>query len=303
MLKVGVIVGGNSSEKEVSLSTGEEMIKNLDKKKYEVIKIEIKTPKELIDKVYEKNIDFALLALHGKFGEDGSAQAILESLNIPYSGSNMVSSSLCMNKDISKKLMIASGINTPNWISIKKHEELKYELLSQIGYPLVVKPASGGSSLGTFIVKNSDEIVDAVLKAFQYDEEVIIEKYIKGDEITCCILKGSLLPIILIKPGSEFFDYKAKYDYMGSEETLVELQNPLYSKVKQLCEASWNLFRCSVYGRIDIIIKDNEPYVLEVNTLPGMTESSLFPKSAAGANISFTELLDIIIETSLKSKS
>jgi D-alanine-D-alanine ligase len=302
MLKIGVIVGGTSSEREISLRTGEEMLKHLDQNKYKLIKIDIKTPRELIDKVCENNIDFALLALHGKFGEDGSAQAILESLSIPYSGSNMLSSCLCMNKDIAKKLMKASGVATPDWINIKKHEELNYELIAQLGYPVIVKPVSGGSSIGTFIVRNSEEIVDAVLKAFQYDDELVIEKYIKGAEITCCILNDELLPVISIKPNSEFFDYEAKYNYQGSEETLLNLDDNLYLKIKQLCDSCWRLFRCSVYGRIDIIVKDNTPYVLEVNTLPGMTETSLFPKSAAGANITFQKLLDIIIESSLKLK-
>lgn len=302
MIKVGVIVGGNSSEREISLKTGEQMLKKLDQNKYRTIEIDIKTPSELIDKVCENSIDFALLALHGKFGEDGSAQAILESLNIPYSGSNMLSSSLCMNKDIAKKLMKACGIATPDWINLKKHEELNYELIAHMGYPVIVKPVSGGSSIGTFIVRSSEEIVDAVLKAFQYDDELIIEKYIKGEEITCCILNGELLPVISIKPNSEFFDYEAKYNREGSKETLLNDDDNLYSKIKQLCYSCWRLFRCSVYGRIDIIVKDNIPYVLEVNTLPGMTETSLFPKSAAGANITFQKLLDIIIESSLKSK-
>ncbi|MCM0647987.1 D-alanine--D-alanine ligase [Clostridium swellfunianum] len=299
-MRVGVITGGTSAEREISIKTGIEMMKNLDKNKYKAIEIQINNRRDLIDKLLKENIDFALIALHGKFGEDGEAQEILESLNIPYSGSGILASSLCMDKDISKRLMKAEGIPTPEWIAIKKHQELNYELINRIGYPVVVKPVNGGSSLGTYIVKNSDDIVDAVLKAFSYDEEIIIEKYIRGREITCSILSGKLLPIIEIKPYSEFFDYRAKYDDKASEEIVIELDEELKCKVGNICRKCWSLFKCSVYGRIDMIIKDNEPYVLEVNTLPGMTKNSLLPKSAKSYGLSFTELLNSIIELSLK---
>lgn len=301
-MKVGVIMGGTSSEKEVSLLTGKEMMDNLNKDKYEIVRIEINSRKELIEKVQKENIDFALLALHGRFGEDGGAQAILEGLGIAYSGCGMVASSLCMDKDISKRLMESEGINTPRWITIKKQQEINYELLDDIGYPLVVKPVNGGSSIGTFIVRNNTEIVDAVLKAFDYDDEIIIEKYIEGTEITCSILEGKLLPTILIKPTAEFFDYRSKYEDEGSEETVIEFEEELKNKIELICNKCWNLFKCQVYGRIDIIVKDNEPYVLEVNTLPGMTKNSLLPKSARAVNISFKELLDIIIKASINTE-
>jgi D-alanine-D-alanine ligase len=301
-MKIGVIMGGNSSERDISLLTGKEMIENLDKNKYEVIKIEINSRKDLIEKVQNEKIDFALLALHGKFGEDGGAQAILEGLNVPYSGSGMASSSLCMDKDITKRLMSTEGINTPRWITIKKHQEIDYNLLVEIGYPVVVKPVSGGSSIGTFIVKNSEQVMDAVLGAFDYDDEIMIEKYINGTEITCCILAGRMLPIVSVKPNSEFFDYKSKYADNGSEESIIVLAPELQNKVEGFCNKCWNLFKCQVYARIDIIIKDNEPFVLEINTLPGMTKNSLFPKVARTINMDFSEFLDEIIELSFKIK-
>jgi D-alanine-D-alanine ligase len=301
-MRVGVIFGGTSAEREVSIKTGKEMIDHLDKNKYEVIEIEINSRKDLVDKLLKENIDFALIALHGKFGEDGCAQAILEGLNIPYSGSGILASSLCMNKDISKRLMAAERTTTPRWITIKKQDEINYDLLEEIGYPLVVKPVSGGSSLGTHIVKNSDAIIDAILNSFTYDEEVMIEKYISGREITCSLLDGKLLPVIEIKPYSEFFDYRAKYEDKASEEIIIELDEDLKNKIDKICNSCWNLFKCSVYGRIDIIVKDNEPFVLEVNTLPGMTKNSLIPKSARSIGMSFSQLLDSIINLSLKIK-
>lgn len=301
-MRVGVIMGGTSSEREVSLLTGKEMIENLDKEKYDIVRIEINSRKELIEKVQEEDIDFALLALHGSFGEDGGAQAILVSLNVPYSGSGMAASSLCMDKDIAKRLMNTEGINTPRWITIKKYQEVNYNMIEKIGYPVVVKPVCGGSSIGTYIVKNSEGLMDAILKAFDYDEEVMIEKYIDGAEITCCILEGKLLPVILIKPNAEFFDYKAKYADKGSEESIIKLESKVQAKVEELCRKCWDLFKCQVYARIDIIIKDDEPFVLEINTLPGMTKNSLFPKSAREVNMSFGGLLDEIIALSLKIK-
>lgn len=298
-MKIGVIMGGISEEREVSLHTGEEIIKNLNKDKYEVIEIIIDSKKDLIEKSLRENIDFAFLALHGKFGEDGTAQAILEGLKIPYSGSGILASSLCMNKDISKRLMAAEGINTALWITLRKCEELNYELIEKLGYPLVVKPVSGGSSIGTKIVRKSEELLDAVLTAFDYDEEIMLEKYINGTEITCSILDGQLLPFIEIKPKAEFFNYTSKYEDQGSEKVIIELEDSLKEQVTDICLKCWSLFRCGVYGRIDMIVSGSKPYVLETNTLPGMTKNSLLPKSAKAVGISFGALLDRIIQLSL----
>lgn len=299
-MRVGVIMGGTSSERDISLLTGKEIFENLDKDKYEAVPILINSKKELIEKTLEEKIDFAFLALHGKFGEDGSAQAILEGLNIPYSGSGILASSLCMDKDISKRLMQSEDINTAPWVIIRKHDEINYKVLEELGYPLVVKPVNGGSSIGTNIVKQSEGIIDAVLSAFDFDDEVMIEKYVSGKEITCCILEGKLLPIIEIKPSSEFFDYKSKYADKGSDEIIVELEASLEKSVMEICIKCWNLFKCDIYGRIDMIIENNKPYVLEINTLPGMTKNSLLPKSAKAVNMDFKSLLDNIIKASLK---
>jgi D-alanine-D-alanine ligase len=299
-MRVGVIMGGTSSERDISLLTGKEIFENLDKDKYEAATILINSKKELIEKALEEKIDFAFLALHGKFGEDGSAQAILEGLNISYSGSGILASSLCMDKDISKRLMLSEGINTAPWVTIRKNDEINYKVLEELGYPLVVKPVNGGSSIATNVVKDSEGIIDAVLSAFDFDDEVMIEKYVRGKEITCSVLDGKLLPIIEIKPSSEFFDYKSKYADKGSEETVIELEASLEKAVREICIKCWNLFKCDIYGRIDMIIENNKPYVLEINTLPGMTKNSLLPKSAKAANIDFKSLLDNIIRLSLK---
>lgn len=299
-MKVGVIMGGTSSEREISLYTGKEMVAYLDKNKYEVFPIIVDKKEDFIDQI--RGIDFALLALHGKFGEDGTIQGILETLEIPYSGCGVLSSSLCMDKDITKKLIRASGINTADWILIKNIEELEYKKVEGMGYPVVVKPNSGGSSVATFVINNSYELNNAVALSQKYDKEIMIEKYIKGDEITCCILNGKLLPVLGIRPKSEFFDFDSKYSDGGAEEFVIGLDKKLYGRIESLALRCYKLLKCSVYSRIDIIIENGEPYVLEVNTLPGMTKNSLFPKSAASVGISFSKLLDLIIGYSLEEK-
>jgi D-alanine-D-alanine ligase len=300
MMKIGVIMGGISSEREVSLNTGAEICRNLDNTKYEVIPITLDSKEELIDKV--KGIDMAFLALHGKFGEDGTVQGILEMLNIPYTGCGVLSSAMCMDKDITKRLIKAEKIKTADWINVKNTDDIDYEIIEKMGYPVVVKPNSGGSSVATFIIKDKSEILNAVAEGLKYDSEVMIEKYIKGDEITCCILKGKMLPVLAIKPRSSFFDYTAKYADGGADEFIVELEENLHKKVEYMALKCYELLKCSVYARVDLIVQDGEPYVLEINTLPGMTKNSLFPKSARGVGISFSQLLDLIIEYSLEER-
>ena len=297
-MKVGVIMGGVSSEKQVSLMTGEEMIAHLDKSKYKVIPIKLNNKKELIKKA--KNLDIALLALHGKYGEDGTIQGTLETLGVPYTGSGMLSSSICMDKNMSKKMIRYEGIQTPDWIHLSKMEELQVDKIDKMGYPLVVKPNSGGSSVGVKIVYDKDSLFSSLEDVFKWDSEVVIEKYIKGEEITCSILNGKLLPIISIQHTADFFDYHAKYDGSSTIEEVVELPATTHERVAEAAIACYRALKCSVYARVDMIIEDEVPYVMEVNTLPGMTKNSLLPKSAHAAGIPYNKLLDMIIETSLQ---
>lgn len=300
-MKIGVIMGGISSEREVSLNSGKEIMNYLDKNKYQVKPIVIDKKSDVFTKV--KDIDFAFIALHGKFGEDGTIQSVFETMDIPYSGCGPLTSNICMDKDISKKIFESTGINTAKWMCINSTEEIDYKYLDDMGYPVVVKPNCGGSSVATNIVKDKKYVEDAVKLALNYDREIIIEKYIKGDEITCCMLNGNPLPLISIRPKANFFDYTSKYADGGSEEIIVELNKSLQSEIEKICLKCWKVLKCSSYARVDMIVKDNIPYVLELNTLPGLTKNSLFPKSANAVNISFTELLDKIIEYSLKSNN
>ncbi|MFJ7661100.1 D-alanine--D-alanine ligase [Lysinibacillus sp. NPDC097162] len=296
-MRVGVIMGGISSEKQVSIMTGEEMIAHLDKHKYEIVPIHIENKEELVEKV--NNLDIALLALHGKFGEDGTIQGTLETMGVPYTGSSILSSSLCMDKNISKKIIRFEGVQTPDWIHLTNMEELKDEL-DNMGFPLVVKPNSGGSSVGVKIVYDKETLKPAIAEVFKWDSEVIIEKLIMGEEITCSILDGKLLPVISIRHQGEFFDYTSKYNDVATIEEVVQLPPETQARVSLAAMTCYNSLKCSVYARIDMMIQNGIPYVMEVNTLPGMTKNSLLPKSAQGAGIPYHKLLDLIIEHSLK---
>lgn len=300
-MKIGVIMGGISSEREVSLNSGKEVVKFLEQNdKYEVLPIVIDKKQDIVEKV--KGIDFAFLALHGKFGEDGTVQSVLQTLDIPYSGCGPLSSGICMDKDSTKKILKQANLNTADWICVSSIDDIDYDKLEKIGYPFFVKPNSGGSSVATNLIKNKEDIKNAVEMALEYDNEVMIEKYIRGDEITCCILNGRMLPVLAIRPqkGAEFFDFKAKYEDGGSEEVVIQLEENLHKQVEKMALACWKELKCSVYVRVDMIISNGVPYILELNTLPGMTKNSLFPKSAKDVGISFGQLLDYIIEYSLK---
>lgn len=299
-MKVGVIMGGVSSEREVSLATGKEMISHLDQNRYEVYPIEINDKRELISKT--EGIDIALLALHGKYGEDGTVQGTLDSLGIPYTGSDVLSSSVCMDKDLSKKLLRYEGLYTADWIVVGSMNELAAADVEGLGLPVVVKPNAGGSSIGTRIVRTKDELASAVEEALQWDRSVMIEQFIGGEEITCPILNGEMLPIVSIKPHSEFFDYTSKYEEGEADEQVIDLPSELQERVRTAALQCYKALKCSVYARIDIILKDDVPYILEVNTLPGLTRNSLLPRSAAAAGYSFSGMLDAIIESSLTER-
>ncbi|MDO5517022.1 MAG: D-alanine--D-alanine ligase [Clostridium sp.] len=298
-MKIGVIMGGISSEREISLNSGKSIVENINKDKYEVVSIVIDKKEDIVNKV--KGIDFALLALHGQFGEDGTVQAVLQTLGIPYSGCGPLSSGMCMDKDVTKAVLEAAKIRTAPWINLTKNDEIDYKKIEELGYPVVVKPTHGGSSVATFVVKEEKEIEDCVKEGFKWDSEVMIEKFIKGDEITCPVYGDKMLPVIAIKPKAEFFDFASKYNDGGAEEVVVELDKELHSEVEKMALATYKSLKCEVYARVDMIVtKEGIPYILEVNTLPGMTKNSLIPKSAAAMNIDFAELIDMIIEDSMK---
>lgn len=300
-MKVGVIMGGISSEREVSLNSGRSIIEKIDKNKYEVVEVVINEKVDIINKV--KDLDFALLALHGKFGEDGTVQSVLQTLDIPYSGCGPLSSALSMDKDLTKRVLEAHGIRTAKWLNVKSIEEIDYEAIEKIGYPVFIKPTNGGSSVATFKITKKEDVEEAVAEGLKWDTEVMIEEFVKGEEITCPVFKNEMFPVIAIRPKTDFFDYAQKYSGDGAEEVIINLDSKLHKEVEKMALDTFKVLKCAVYARIDMIItEDKVPYILEINTLPGMTATSLFPRSAEGKGISYSEFIDMIIEESIKEK-
>ena len=298
--KIAVIMGGISSEREISLKSGAGVLGSLDREKYEPIEVVIDKKTDIITKIPD-DVDFAFLALHGKFGEDGCVQSVLETRDIPYSGCGPLSSAMCMDKNISKKICKASGIPTADWITVKSIEEIDYDRIEEMGYPVFVKPNSGGSSVATFMIKEKAGIEDAVRQGLEVDTEVMIEQYLPGEECTSFILDGEVFPTVSIKSEQEFFDFEAKYSSNnGAIEEVVYLEESLQNKLNEYSKMCWDAFNCRAYVRVDFIISNGVPYVLELNTLPGLTATSLIPRSAAARGISYAQLLDKLIDCSLK---
>lgn len=297
MLRVGIIMGGNSTERDVSIMSGNEFIKHLDKEKYAAVPIVIDVPKDILK--FADDFDVALLALHGKNGEDGKVQALLEALEIPYTGSGIVGSAICMDKNMSKLVMRSKGLLTPDWVMAKSGMELDIQFFEGLSLPVIIKPNQGGSSIGIRLVETWDGILPAVREVFAYDEEVVVETFIRGQEITCSMLNGKIIPVLSIEPNMTFFGYEDKYADDGAREEVLVLPEAQLKEVAAAAEACWELFRLKSYARIDMIIEGGKPWIIEINTLPGMTRYSLLPKSVAAMGGSFSQFLDQIIQEAL----
>jgi D-alanine-D-alanine ligase len=294
--KIAVLYGGWSAEREISIASGKAVIEALKKLKFNVVPIDLK--KNAVRKLFNLKADFVFIALHGKFGEDGTIQAILELLGIPYSGSNALSSSIGMNKVLTKKLLTFHKIPTPRWVEINSSERIELPF----GFPAVVKPVSQGSTIGVSIVKDYKALSSAIKMAKKYDNDVFIEEYIPGKEITAGILGEDVLPLIEIVPlGETFYTYKAKYTPGGSKHIIpAVLENAVAEKVKNYALAVFKAIGCRGMARVDFRVdKYGNPWVLEINTIPGMTKLSLLPEAAKCAGISFEKLVLKIIEYSL----
>ncbi|HEX8923963.1 MAG TPA: D-alanine--D-alanine ligase [Patescibacteria group bacterium] len=296
-MKIAVMAGGRSSEHEVSLMSAKEVMGNLDRKKYEIKEIIVGCRKgdiDFVEKLKEFKPDVVFIAMHGNFGEDGRLQGVLDFMGMPYIGSGVTASAIGMNKIIFKKLIIEAGFKTPGWEVVRKNDEVKLKL------PLVVKPAEGGSSVGVSIARNEAELKKAMDDVFEWGEEALIEEYIEGKEVTCGVLgnrEGAALPIVEIIPKNVFFDYEAKYVAGLSEEIVpARIDKNLTDKIQKMSVEIFQLCGCRGMARVDYIIRDDEIYVLEINTIPGLTANSLLPKEAKALGISYGELLDKVIE-------
>ena len=305
-IRLALLSGGVSTEREVSLNSGDQVFEALDKEKYDIKRYD---PKFDLAKLVTDapDIDAALIILHGPFGEDGTVQGLLDLLNIPYQGAGVLGSSVAMNKLLSKRLYRQAGIPTPDYISICTHApQPDPQKVAAIGFPLVVKPVCAGSSVGMSIVKDKKDLPAAIEKGFQNDDTLILEQYIKGLELTCGVLGNQdieALPVIEIIPGEgyEFFDYQAKYMAGATNEICpARIDDQTTQKVHQLAIEAHRALFLSGYSRTDMLLKEGRLYVLETNTIPGMTATSLYPQSAAKAGYEFGALMDKLIELAIE---
>ena len=305
---IALIFGGISSEREVSLNSGRQVLNALDKEKYDVLTYDPKTdiPRLVTDAA---KIDCALIILHGPYGEDGTVQGLLDLLDIPYQGAGVLGSAVAMNKLLSKHLYEKAGLTVPPYMVARRGETIDFErIVTTLGLPVVVKPVETGSSVGMSIVRVESALPDAVEKALEYGTTAMIEAYISGKEITCGVLGNAdldALPLIEIIPGDqyEFFDYAAKYQPGATQEICPAPIDAVLTRRAQECAmTAHQALYCQGYSRTDMILKDDEFYVLETNTIPGMTATSLFPQSAQAAGLSFSALLDRLIELGIQAR-
>jgi len=300
--KIGVLLGGMSAEREVSLRTGKAVHNALVEAGYRAVAID--AGRDLAIRLAEEGIEIAFIALHGRYGEDGIVQGLLEMLGIPYTGSGVLASSVAMDKVTTKKILLHHQLPTPEFKVFRRGEKVQDLLDACPQLPVVVKPAREGSTIGISIARSREELSAGIDTALEHDDLILVEDFIQGDEVTVGVLAGQALPIIQVVPKGGFYDYHAKYT-VGQTEYL--LPAPIDEKIQQrLQEAAVAAYRavgCDGAARIDFMVRGEEFFCLEVNTIPGMTETSLLPKAARHAGISFTELVLRILEGAGLGKS
>lgn len=327
-MKIVLLAGGSSPEREISLRSGKAIYKAL---------IELGHNVKLVDPALGKNqpkneeeffnpelnkenistqkyldafqleafndTDLVFIALHGKWGEDGTVQSILDLMNLKYTGSGVLASSIGIDKNISKVIVKHFGVITPQWKLVsKKDKQNLLNIVEEVGLPCIFKPNDQGSTIGFSLINNLSEVKAAFEEALKYSDYVLIEKYIKGRELTVSILGDEALPIVEVKPKHQLYDYECKYT-KGMTQYIcpAELNLEVTKKIQEYALIAFRACKCEIFGRVDFILdEDNIPYFLEINTIPGMTDLSLVPMAAKAVGISFNELVSKIIELSLK---
>jgi D-alanine-D-alanine ligase len=299
--KIGVLMGGLSSEREVSLASGKAVLKALTGKGYDAVAVDV--GRDAAEQIGKSGIEIAFNALHGKLGEDGAIQGLLEIMGITCTGSGILASAMGMNKIVSKTLFKSYGLQIGPYVVVARGDRDALRTAEkEIGYPLVVKPSSEGSSVGVSLVHATGELEPAATLAFRYDPEILIERYIKGMEVQVGVLGERALGAIEIVPKDVFYSYKAKYETGGSDHFFPARVPPdVYRRTLDAGLLAHRALGCRGYSRVDFIIdNDGVPYILEVNTLPGMTATSLLPEIAQGAGIAFPELVEEILRLAIQ---
>lgn len=294
--KIAVLCGGMSSEQEVSRRSGKNCYEALLRLGYNNSKL-VEVTENIANDL--KGFDIAYNALHGKYGEDGCIQGLLELLKIPYTGCGVMASAICMNKEYTKKILSTAGLPLIKSILITQGDNL-YKKVKELNYPMMVKPVSEGSSFGMAKVNNIDELVKAVFNASKFKQDILIEEYLEGKSATVGVLEDKgvtfATEILELRPHNEWYDYEAKYTKGMTDFILpAEISDEMTKQVKELSIKAFKVCGCSGVSRVDFLIVDNIPYILEINTSPGMTDTSDLPAQAAAMGISYDELVEMTL--------
>lgn len=309
-MRIAVLYGGTSKEREVSLSTGEGMIKALRHLGHDVVAIDF-NPAKLTQHINDlENVDFVLIGLHGKQGEDGRVQGFLELLDLPYLGSGVLASSLAMDKSRAKQIFANEGLPIARSQTFSKKmniKEIYQTVIETFDYPFVIKPNQEGSTLGLTFVHQQEEVEKALHLAFSHDDQLIVEDFVEGRELTVSVFgdqgEEEALPIIEIIPKNKYYDYEAKYSEGGSQHIVpANIAESLTNRIQSLAVKAHQALGCESYSRVDFILnKSGEPIILEVNTLPGMTPTSLYPDAAAAIGLSYEDMLEKLVRLAMKN--
>lgn len=305
--RIAVLKGGWSKERAISLKTGASVEQAF--KRLNLAAVGMDVTRNIFSTLKARRIDFCFLALHGAFGEDGRLQGGLDVLQIPYTGSGALASALAMDKDLSKKIFVQSGLPTPAWqtVSHMEFERFRSETLANVSFllkkgPLFIKPVDQGSAIGASRVDKRSDLIPALERCFRVSGRALVERFVHGRELTVAILGNTPLPVIEIIPKHRFYDFHSKYASGGSRHIVpADLTPALTRKVQHAALKAFQALTCMVYGRVDLILEPNGKItVLEVNTIPGMTNTSLLPEAAQAAGLPFDRLVLRIMEMSLK---
>ncbi len=302
--RVGVLLGGLSAEREVSLNTGAAVARALRGLGLDVVEVDV--GKDVAARLVAEKVDVAFIALHGRYGEDGCIQGLLESMFIPYTGSGVLASAVGMDKVLAKQIFVAHGIPTPAYCTFRTAEEARAAVDAlPFPFPVVLKPSREGSSVGVHICKTREAYLAAVEDTSKFAGSLLVEQFVKGREVQCGVLDDEALGVIEVVPEREFYDYTAKYQSGSGTRYLFPAPLPAdqYERVNQVSLDAHRSLGCSGGTRSDVIITESgDVYLLEINTLPGMTETSLLPKIAAGRGIDFPSLCErLLMGASLKA--
>ncbi len=309
-IKLALLAGGISGEREVSLNTGKQIFEALDKEKYEIFRYDPEMELEkFIQDAFLKKFDLVFPALHGPFGEDGKLQGLMDMIGVSYVFSGCLASALAMNKAKAKIIAKEAGLGVARSVTVKKTEIIKRRKeVETLGFPVVIKPIELGSSVGISIAKNKEELEEGILTAFEHDKIVMFEQYIKGRELTVLVMGAEnpkAFPVVEIVPkNSQWFDYEAKYTSGACDEICpAEIIDEIRDELQLLAVKVFSAIGCKDLARADFIWdnKNDKIYFLEINTIPGMTATSLAPKSAKAAGMGFSEFLDKLIALAYKS--